>query len=157
MNIQQLTALIKKIMIETINELQAPAKPTTSKTVSKPSVNKTVSKASKPSVKKTAVKAPAKPKVDTPYQLSYTQGKKAGQVKKISLETLTKKLETYKDYHKLTTFLVNDAVASINSGEQFDASYPKTSYSITSIKQNKKPIRKATKQQKGKNQVEGCI
>jgi len=123
--LQAIVQALNNISIMLSNEITS-EKPSAKPTVS----NSKSSKAVKPASKAKA-KQPAKPKAETPYKVKYTQGKKAGKEQSISLETLTQKLETYKVSKGLTTFLVSDAIASINKGKAFDVAYAVTSFQIT--------------------------
>jgi hypothetical protein len=125
--LQAIIQALNNISIMLSNEITS-EKPSAKPTVSNSKSSKAVAKAVKPKAK---AKQPAKPKAETPYKVKYTQGKKAGKEQSISLETLTQKLETYKVSKGLTTFLVSDAIASINKGKAFDVAYAVTSFQIT--------------------------
>jgi hypothetical protein len=133
--LQAIVQALNNISIMLSNEITS-EKPSAKPTVSNTKSSKAVAKAVKP-VAKAKAKQPAKPKAETPYKVSYTMGKKAGKEQSISLETLTQKLETYKASKGLTTFLVSDAIASINKGKAFDVAYAVTSFQITKTNQKK--------------------
>ncbi len=127
----QLKELIKALILETVKELQAP---------------QASAKAPQAKAPKASAKASQAPKVkkDTPYQIKYTQGGKIGQVKKITLDTLTKKLETYKATTRMTTLNVYELIKDIDNGKALDIAYTKTSFELSRITP-KKTTRKATK------------